>query len=74
MGVAVFSIAKEDVAEDTAGWAGKERMFIVPCISRIARPDGVWRRVGRGLVVPERVTGERCSGIVGMISEIVVDC
>ena len=30
---------------------GKGGRLIVPCSSRRARPEGVWRRVGRGLLL-----------------------
>ena len=60
-------IGKDVIVEGVIGSEGKEGVWIVPCISRIARPDGVWRRVGRGLVVLEREVGERWSGIDGMV-------
>lgn len=41
---------------------------MVPCISRIARPEGVWRRLGRELGRGEGDVGRMCSGIVGMLT------
>lgn len=40
---------------------------MVPCISRIARPEGVWRILGRGLGYGGGDVGRMCSGIVGML-------
>lgn len=43
-----------------------EGVWIVPWISRRERPDGVRRRVGRGLVCCVCVVDGRWSGIDGM--------
>lgn len=67
MGVIALFVGKEGIVEDIGGSEGKGGVLMVPWISRIARPEGVWRRVGRGLVVLERVTGGMWSGIEGIV-------
>ena len=41
--------------------------WIVPCISRRARPEGVWRRGGRGFSGGEDEEGFTYSGIEGIV-------
>lgn len=48
--------------------------LIVPWISRMARPVGVWRSVGRGFGMDGGVgeVGGRWRGIVGIVVVVVV--
>ena len=46
MGVAASLVDADNPEDRSLGGSGG--VLMVPWISRIARPDGVWRRVGRG--------------------------
>lgn len=55
----------------TGSWM-EDGMLIVPWSSRMARPEGVWRRGGRGLsmavlVLALSVDGRGCNWIEGMV-------
>lgn len=62
-----MGVAAQDDETVEISSEGRGGVLMVPCISRIARPEGVWRRLGSELGCREGDVGRMCSGIDGMM-------